>query len=408
MTQVAGSQCPKLRAVDARPLVHNGRPSILLRDPLRLTDKTIIVPQQLSPVLALCDGTRDATALSAALAVRFGVRAAPSTLEQLLRALDGALLLDNERFAQGRDHALAEYRQAPFRPVSNGGESYPTDADELRGQLQGYLDATGDVTPGPAAGRGLISPHIDFGRGGSVYAQVWKRAAEMAKEAELAILLGTDHYGEGNLLTLTQQHYATPFGVLPTAREIVDEVARAVGPETAFAGELHHRGEHSIELAAVWLHFIREEQPCELVPILCGSFDRFVQGQADPAQDRAINSLLDALRPVMARRRVLVVSAADLSHVGPAFGGQPLGFVERARLQTADEELMERICAGDAQGFFAAIQRDGDRRNVCGLPPIYLAMRLLHPVQGEQVAYARCPADDRGTSWVSICGIVFG
>jgi AmmeMemoRadiSam system protein B len=208
-------------------------------------------------------------------------------------------------------------------------------------------------------------------------------------------------------LTLTRQHYATPFGVLPTAQDAVEAMAQAVGVEAAFAGELYHRAEHSVELAAVWLHYIREGQPCLLVPILCGSFGPFVRGGSDPEQDCAINTALSALRQTMAGRRALVVAAADLAHAGPAFGGQPLGLVERARLQGADDQLMARICAGDAQGFFAAIQREGDRFNVCGLPPIYLALRLLSPVQGEQVAYLRCPADEQGTSLVSVCGIVF-
>jgi len=61
----------------------------------------------------------------------------------------------------------------------------------------------------------LVSPHIDYARGGPVYAHVWK-------------------------LTLTRQHYATPFGVLPTAREVVETLAGAMGAETAFAGELYH------------------------------------------------------------------------------------------------------------------------------------------------------------------------
>ena len=388
-------------------MIHGGRPAVLLRDPLRLTNKTIVVPQQLAPLLALCDGTRDASALSAALAVRFGVGVAPSTVEQLLDNLDDALLLDNERFSQAKEQALAEYRRAPFRPLANGAQSCPTDRDELRQSLQAWLDAADDVRSDSAAGRGLISPHIDFARGGAVYGRVWQRAAEMTQAAELVVVLGTDHYSEGNLLTLTRQHYATPFGILPTAQPIVDVVAQAIGPEAAFAGELHHCGEHSIELAAIWLHYIREERPCELVPILCGSFERFVGGEEDPLRAPALNACLDALRQTVAGRSVVVVAAADLSHVGPAFGGQPVGLVERARVQAADQELIERICAGDAQGFFDAIRRDGDRRNVCGLPPVYLALRLLQPVEGEQVAYERCPADERGTSFVSICGIVW-
>ncbi len=101
------------------------------------------------------------------------------------------------------------------------------------------------------------------------------------------------------------------------------------------------------------------------------------------------------------------MAAGDLSHIGPAFGGQPVGLVERARLQAADQELVERICAGDGEAFYSAIKRDGDCRNVCGLPPIYLALRLLSPVRGEAVAYDRCAADERGTSLVSVCGVIF-
>lgn len=399
---------PKLRAVDARPITHNGQPSILLRDPLRLSDKTIAIPQTLSPALALLDGTRDAGAVSAALAVRLGLRVAPGTVDRLLTALDDALLLDNERFAQAHEQALTAYREAPHRPLASAGESYPADEEPLRQQLQGYLDAVSDVVPASGQVRGLVSPHIDYARGGPVYARVWTRAAQMARAADLVVLLGTDHYGEGNLITLTRQNYATPFGVLPTARGIVDQLAEAIGPPAAFAGELHHRGEHSIELAAIWLHHMRQAQPCELVPILCGSFQAFVQGEGAPEGDPTLTALCATLREAMAARRALVVAAADLSHVGPAFGGTPLGLVERARLQTADEELLAAVCAGDAAGFFTAIQRDGDRRNVCGLPPIYLALQLLAPARGEQVAYERCPADERGTSCVSVCGVVFG
>ncbi|MBN2003270.1 MAG: AmmeMemoRadiSam system protein B, partial [Anaerolineae bacterium] len=254
---------------------------------------------------------------------------------------------------------------------------------------------------------GLVSPHIDYARGGAVYARVWKCAEEAVRAADLAILLGTNHYGGDGTLTLTRQSYATPFGVLPTAGGIVDALADALGAEAAFADELHHRGEHSIELAAVWLHYIRREQPCEVAPILCGSFGRFVHGDGQPASDPAIHALVDVLRQAVDGRRALVVAAADLSHVGPAFGGQSLDFVGRAQLQVADCELIERMCEGDGEGFFAAIKRDGDRRNVCGLSPIYLTMRVLDPTRGKPVAYERCPADQDGASLVSVCGVVF-
>jgi AmmeMemoRadiSam system protein B len=190
---------------------------------------------------------------------------------------------------------------------------------------------------------------------------------------------------------------------------VVDTLAASLGEEAAFADELHHRSEHSIELAAVWLQHVREGAECELVPILCGSFGHFVRGEMGegPGQDPVINTLVDVLRRVTAGRRAVVVAAADLAHIGPAFGGQPVDFVGRARLQAADDELIASMCVGDAEGFFGAIRRDGDRRNVCGLAPIYLTLRVLDPVEGEGVAYDRCPADQNGTSLVSICGVVF-
>jgi len=367
----------------------------------------VILPQQLAPLLALCDGTRDAGGLRASLMVRYGVRVSVSVLEGVLAALDEALLLDNDRFTLACERALAEYRQAPFRQPSCAERSYPADAGDLREMLQRFLDESADVAPMPNGWRGLVSPHIDYARGGPVYARVWKRAAEMVKAADLAVLFGTDHFGGAGRITLTRQHYATPFGTLPTARGVVDALAQAVGPEAAFAEELHHRVEHSIELAVVWLHYIRDGQPCEVVPILCGSFSHFIAGQTDPAQDRTIGALIEALQRATEGRQTIVVAAADLSHVGPAFGGQPLDLVGRARMQATDDEMLARVCAGDAEGFFQVLRRNGDRTNVCGLPPIYLALRALEPVRGEQVAYDRCPADGNGTSFVSICGIVF-
>jgi AmmeMemoRadiSam system protein B len=401
------TQLPKLRSVDPRPITHDGRPSILLRDPLQLTDKGVVIPQQLGPFLALCDGTRDIGGLQASLAIRYGLRIGTDMLEQFVTALDEALLLDNDRFSHAQEQALAEYRQAPSRIPTGAGRSYPGDADELRHTLDSYLETVDAGPPHLSDIHGLVSPHIDYERGGPVYAAVWKQATDAAKAADLVVLLGTDHYGD-RLVSLTRQHYSTPFGVLPTARGIVDTLAEAIGPEEAFADELLHRNEHSIELAAVWLHHVCGGQPCEAVPILCGSFSQFISGEAEPAHDPTVQALTDTLKQSIAGRQTLVVAAADLAHVGPAFGGYPQGLMERAYLQSADEALIEHMCAGDAEGFFEAIKRQGNRHNICGLPPIYLALRVLGATKGQKVAYDRCPADEDGTSLVSICGVLLG
>jgi len=400
---------PKLRDVEVRPIQHQGQAMILLSDPLRLSEAAIAIPQPLAPVLSLMDGTRDEAALQAAFTIRIGMRLAPGLLSKLVADLDQAYLLDNERSAAAIAATAKAYREGPFRPMGSAGSSYPAEPDEAAAQMQGYVDALGPATAGleTAPIRGVISPHIDYQRGGPVYAEVWRAAAQAANDAGLAIVFGTDHQGSNGSLTLTRQSYATPWGVLPTDRALVEGLAEALGPETAFAEELHHAREHSVELAAVWLHFIRGGRPVALLPILCGGFGRFVDREGDPASHEPFGTALEALRASIGSRRVLVVAAADLAHVGPAFG-DPYGldFVARAQLRNADERLLSTIYAGDAAAFFDTLKAEGDRRRVCGLPPIYLTLRLLENACGQPAGYAVCPADPQGLSFVTIAGVV--
>lgn len=396
---------PRLRAIQTFPMMHQGQPALMLRDPLRLTQRVVVVSQQLAPVLSLMDGTRDLEELRASLIVRAGLQLGPAEIRHVVDQLDQALLLDNERYTRARDTTLQQFRSAPYRPPASAGLSYPAEPEALATALNAHGNAREQI-PSPAA-RGLVSPHIDYERGGPVYAEVWGRAAEAARQAEVAVIFGTDHNGGQGTLTLTRQNYATPYGVLPTATGIVDKLAAAIGPELAFEEELHHVGEHSIELAAVWLHHVREGRPIELVPILCGSFFHFIQTPYEPAQDPVFERALTALREALAGRPALVVAAADLAHIGPAFGDpRPVDFVGRSQLAADDDALIETICNGDAEAFYREIEAEQDRRNVCGLAPIYLTLRLLGETKGERTGYDRCPADQNDTSWVSVCGVV--
>jgi len=390
---------PLLRPLDIRPTLHQGRPSLLLRDPLDLSDHTLVVPQALGPALALCDGQHPPARLTARLRIDYGLRIDQAAVDTLIAALDQACFLHNERSALALADALSAYRQAPFRPPTIAGSGYPADPAELQVEFDAWLEAAGPVVPMPASGKALISPHIDYARGHKVYAQVWKRAAEMAQAAEIVIVFGTDHFGGLNPLTLTRQNYATPYGILPTDQEAVETLATAIGNEAAFAGELYHRREHSIELVLVWLHHMRRGRPVAVVPILTGSYQH-LDGSPTP--------VLAALRQVAHGRRALVVASGDLAHVGPVFGGEAVGLIERAALRAHDDDLIAHLSAGDAEAMLGFIRNLEDRNNVCGVTPFYLMLKLVGSVEGQRAGYAVCPADERNTSVVSVCGMVFG
>jgi len=407
---------PTLRPVEIHSIHRNGQRELALRDPLGLTDKIVVLPQALAPMLALCDGSRGVSELHAALLVRAGLSLPRALIEQVIDHLDAALLLDNEHFAQAYDEAVRAYRTAPFRAPALAGSSYPADARQLHQLLEGYLAQSGGghAHPPPGDGidapvAGLVSPHIDYLRGGRVYASVWGQAAAAARAAELAVIFGTDHNGGTGRITLTHQSYATPYGVMPAATELVEAVVAAIGPDQAFGEEFHHHREHSVELATVWLHHMRVGQPCPVLPILCGSFQHFIDQKLDPADDPILGAALEALRRSVAGRKALIVAAADLAHMGPAFHDPfVIDHVRYLHLKAADDILLQTLIQPDAAAFFRIISAEGNRRSICGLPPIYLTLRLLGPhASGQLTGYERCPADEDNTSFVSICGAVF-
>ena len=383
----------------------------LLRDPWQLSERQLIVPQALAQMLLLCDGTRTPGEIQADLTSQLGMPVSLDIVEDALSQLDENYLLDNSRYRDKRARLLEEYRAAPFRAPALAGHGYPADPRELTAYFQGFeaeIENNG-VSPW-SAGRGIVSPHIDYQRGGLVYAHTWRQASQTILEADLVLIFGTDHNGTPGSITLTRQSYATPFGILPNDVQLINELATAIGEGTAFEEELNHRNEHSVELSAVWLHHTFRQhgkKPCAMVPILVGSFHQFLSNGSHPANDDKFNRFLGALTRATADRRVVAVGSVDLAHVGPAFGDSfGMDASRRAHLRDEDQALMTSIELGDAAGFFQQIKSVGDRNRICGFAPLYLMLRYLNTTAGRKVAYDQCPADENNTSLVSICGLL--
>lgn len=406
---ISPASYPKIRAVQSQWIEHVGQPALLLQDRLIPGSPAVVVPQVVVPLLALCDGTRDIPAIRVAMELWTGIQLDLATVERLVSQLDEALLLENERFHRALQAALDGYRSAPFRPPALAGHSYPADPSELATMFEQLLERSAASGNGLATGarptRGVVCPHIDYERGGQVYADVWARARDTVAESDLFVILGTDHAGGPGEITLTRQSFQTPFGLLETDGEAVARVAEALGTEAAFGSELNHRGEHSIELAAVWVRYMVGDRSVKILPVLCGTFQPYTEGEAHPRDDGRWQAAVRALRQVAAGKRTMVVAAADLAHVGPAFGDPaPLQMEERMVLKHADTAMLETVRGGDAEGFLSMLAGEKDRRRVCGLPPIYLALQVLGDVEGEVVSYEQCPAP--GGSVVTVAGLL--
>jgi hypothetical protein len=239
--------------------------------------------------------------------------------------------------------------------------------------------------------------------------------AQAVRQAELIIILGTDHRGSiPGSLTLTCQNYASPLGIMPTDRALVEQLAQALGPQTVFAGELLHRDEWSIELALIWLQFMRNGNPCPVLPVLTGSFQHFMTERARIEEETQYQVFVELLQAEMARRRTVIVASGDLAHLGPEFDTPPLDQAAQARMEQDDQVLLKTLSQGQAKAFFEFMKAGQYERNVCGFPPFYFTLSLLGPTRGQAIGYARCPAErngrefkPNGSSFVSVGGMVW-
>lgn len=397
---------PKLRHVNVQQVMYQGEPVFLIQDSLRLTEAVIMLPQVLGPLAMMCDGYHTIPEMRATLEVRYGLHLSEAAIQNLIDQFDEALLLEGDTFNQAKQAAIEEFRAAPFREPTLAGPSYPSAPKALRRMLQDYLNTVNGTPAAPPNTRAIISPHIDYQRGGTVYAKVWASAAAAVQAAELIVILGTDHKGGDGTLTLTRQNYASPLGIMPTDQDLVSRMAESLGPEVVFADELHHRDEHSIELVLVWLQYLRQEQPCPTLPILTGSFHSFVRGPEKIEAAARYRTFVDILRDEMRKRRTLIVASGDLAHMGPAFSGPAMRQADYDKMQLDDRVLINNLCAGNAQDFFKLMSGSQYERNVCGFSPFYFTLDALNTTEGIPIAYDRCPADMEKTSYVSICGVV--
>ncbi|TFH35259.1 MAG: AmmeMemoRadiSam system protein B [Anaerolineales bacterium] len=396
---------PRIRNLNAIPASQGNRQLVLLEDPLGIAEQTILIPPQLTPLLMLCDGTRSIPEIQSAYISMYGLAIDVEEINRWLAIFNEAALLDNAVFHSKKRQAVEAYRTADARPMSFAGEIYPSQVAQLSQTLNAYLEQAGKPTQ-EANITGIICPHIDYERGKRVYAEVMSQSRQAILDAELIVVLGTDHFDDGNPLTLTQQSYQTPLGVKPTAISLTQSMDQKLTGLDVFRGELRHQHEHSIELALVWLHHMRESSPCPVLPILCGAHPYLFE-EGTGREQAWVQILIDHLGDTLKDQRTLIVAAADLAHVGAVFGGPGLPPEQRSEIVLEDEKLLQRVKEVDPRAFIDQIIRVQDRNNVCGTTPIYLLLRLLAPATGTIVGYELCPADHEGNSWVSICGAIF-
>ncbi|PYO09761.1 MAG: AmmeMemoRadiSam system protein B [Candidatus Rokuibacteriota bacterium] len=430
---------PRLRAVEAFPVEHEGRSCVALRDPAGYTDAIVLLHGPLLVIVSLFDGGHTVADIQAAVMRRHGQLVERRQIEEIAEALDQQGFLDSPGFAGRRAVIDGAFLASPTRPATHAGGAYAGEPGELRAMLDGFFappDGPGPIDGARAAEpegrgqsaaperrgrsaaterrgqsaatevRGVIAPHIDFHRGGSAYAWAYRELAERSA-ADLFVIFGTCHAGMEHPFALTRKDYASPLGDVRVDRDFVDALAKRARQD-CFGSELAHRVEHSIELQTVFLrHLYADRRDVSIVPVLASFAHEAMHRGQRPDDDPRVPRFLEALAETMAagRRRVALIAGADLAHVGPRFGDpEPVGAPELARIEREDVAMLESVAAGDPQAFFESVASDGDRRRICGYSPIYALLRSLGGAIGSVKRYGQWP-DPNGV--VSFASVVF-
>jgi AmmeMemoRadiSam system protein B len=399
---------PRLRtSLDFMPSPLEDKPGLVIRDPFRFSDATLIIPPALIGCLELFDGEHNGLDLRAHLVRLTGDLGAGELEKHLLDTLSGAGFLEDENFQHRKAEAERAFAAEPLREPAHAGAGYPDHPHELTETLRGYMD--GDAAAAVVATAkypakdprhdrvlAIAAPHVSPFGGIDAYRAAYS-ALSPADAERTFVILGTSHYGHPDRLGLTRKPFLTPFGEAITDTKLVDEVARSAGAAAAME-DYCHAIEHSIEFQVVFLQHLFGPR-IRIVPILCGSFARSLSVGGFPEDDDGVRRIFGALGELAAREgsRLLWVLGVDMAHMGRRYG-DPLtasaGRGEMEDVERRDRARVARIELGDAQGFWELVRENQDDLKWCGSAPIYTFLKAIPGARGSLLRYQQWNIDD--------------
>ena len=415
----AKQENPRIRPIEAFPAQIAGKEMIGIKDPTGICSEIVFVSTEAFFLIRLMDGTNTLLDLQAAYMRHYGALLFMDKIEDLIEQLNSRYFLENLHFQDYLRQLREDFKKAATRQAVFANKGYEADPERLKAQLQGYF--TGQDGPGLPPGedegggekkeiKGIIAPHIDFTRGGECYAHAYKALGESPRESngtDLYCILGTCHTPMRNPFAFTLKAFETPLGRAEVAKDIVEDCAKRL-PFDPFLDEFSHRMEHTIEFQVIFLQYLLGEGDFQILPILCSSFHEMILGGGSPLEyppyPDAVSILREGLAPLPS---LVLVASVDLAHVGPQFGHQETvtpGVL--AEVKAKDLEMLHYVEELKGEEFYRFILREGDRRNICGLPPIYTLLQLIEAQKGEVLHYQQW-SDPSGKGAVTFASMAF-
>lgn len=397
---------PRVRAdLEFIPIEHEGQQIVLVRDPLGLTQEGGAIGLPLFHMLSQLEVTRTREAFQQLLThMQGGVEVPDEDVDKVLTQLDEAFFLDSERYSQARKQIVTEFMQQPTRPAVFAGASYPGDPEELAPLMEAMLTPQTEDAPPPESPLAIVAPHIDPAIGELGYGAAYRSLQHAAPKRVL--IFGVGHGLMDGMYSLTEKDFETPLGVVTTDKTAI-KMLRDAGQNIIAPDDFVHKSEHSIEFQALFLRQALPKDSFSIIPILCGSFLFHLPEYSRQAFLDLAGPFLETLKDMMrSEQRALAVAGVDFCHIGPKFGHKRTGKEIEPEAREHDEQLMQCLLKGDAEGFWRVSAAVEDKYNVCGFSALATLLEILPESRGVNLGYDMWH-EDPTQSAVSFAAAVF-
>jgi AmmeMemoRadiSam system protein B len=288
---------------------------------------------------------------------------------------------------------------------------------KLRAQLDAWIDTALKDAENPAFDAlpaAIVAPHIDYPRGWINYAHVYGRL-RVVDRPDRVVILGTNHFGMSSGVCGVDKGFETPLGVSPLDAELLDAVKAKLGEADAaklLEHRFDHEREHSIELHLPWIqHCMGPAEGEGHIPVFAALVhDPSVNsGESYDGNGLGFESFVEALKAALAEvgGRTLVVSSADLSHVGPAFGDQQpmVGDSDEAksardRVASHDREMLAHVTGANADDLVSSMAWQQNPTRWCSIGNLAATLKLVEPGEVTLLNYGAA-MDQQGITFVS-------
>jgi MEMO1 family protein len=431
-------QRPRLRPVRAFPAQLGQDVYLGLADARQISDKMIAAPMAVQPLLPLLDGQRTVEEIVA----EFGRGLTAQSLQGLVAQLDDAGLLFGPKFDAILSKMKTQFDSTAVLPpaasaafaeslvVQKLGEGVTEEQKVsqspvvLREAMDQWIAKALENEASPSFDelpRAIIAPHIDYQRGWLNYASVWGRM-RVVDRPDRVVILGTNHFGTGTGVTACDKGYQTPLGTCEVDAAMIGALRKRLGEENArklFENRYDHEREHSIELQIAWIqHCLGADAAGKFCPVLgVLVHDPSVNnGESYDGSGLALMPFVEALRGAIEELggKTLVVSSADLSHVGPMFGDQqPLAGGDerqteeaRKRVMSHDNDMLGLVAGIKPDELVAAMAWQQNPTRWCSTGNIVAALKTVQPREVKLLRYL-ASVDQQGMGMVtSVAGVM--